>query len=130
MAIKATLRAKLLSISEVSDNLTTFYSVPVPRTAVLPYGTLQRVSGTRINTLGGMTGAAREMWQVDVYAESNDLAETVMQAIILEIGAVDHVTWSGTTIHLCVLDDNREMAVDPESFVSRKSADFVVVYDV
>ena len=131
------LRAQLKAISAVAANVSEVYTLPVPESAAVTYITIQRAAGDRRQTLAGHTAVAEEIWQVDIYAASNTIGETVRDAILHRSAGIvtrGPATWSGTKVHSCRLDDSRDFEEGQQAAraqrVNRKSMDFAIVYEI
>jgi hypothetical protein len=132
--VNTALRAQLKSIAAVAANVSEVFVPPVPEGATGTYITIQRVDGQRRMTLDGLTGVAVDIWQVDIYAVSDTIGETVRDAVIAALGSVGPATWTATEVHSCRLDDSRDFEQGEQAAraerVNRKSLDFAIVYEV
>ena len=134
--MRTALATKLNSIPGVAANVTGVFVMPLPQNAVPPYIVMNLIASNQRTTLGGPTSVFRDLWQVDIYAESHSTADTIRDAILDTTTGLQTrgpATWSGKAVALCVLDDSRDIIVKGATARTgvatvRKSMDFVIVY--
>ncbi len=77
MTIESGLRAYLMADSGVAALVADrIYPAPAPQGAVMPFVTWQRISGLRVQSLGGPSGLAQPTIQLDCWAETGTRNET------------------------------------------------------
>ena len=129
--MKAELRTFLLANAGVSALVgTRAYSAPAPPTAVLPYLTIQQISGTPDHNLVAASGVMRRRYQIDAWASTSAGAIALAAAVR---AAVDAYAGSMGTLRVLsvILEGERELQEDIEdgsqAVTYRVSQDYATV---
>lgn len=126
--MKAALRTFLLADSDIDAAVNDVFAAgTVPQGTARPYITLQRITGYSERHLEGLNGVARELWQLDVWADTESEAESIKEDIRLRMdqyaGSMSTFTVYG--IILSDVRDSTERVTDgSEDVLSRRSIDF------
>lgn len=71
------------------------YSYPAPQSKALPYMTVDRVTTEEVlNKLDGAATVVMESWQVSIFADTDDKAESIKDDVVAALNIVNPTTWS------------------------------------
>lgn len=128
MILEEALYHRLANFSGLASLVSTrIYPMRLPPAAVFPAVTYQRVSGVRVQSLGGPTGLAAPRFQISVWASSYSSAKAVATQVRLALdgfqgnmGASPYINVSGIT-----LENDLEM-IDPDTQLFHIPSDFTI----
>lgn len=125
--IESAINYILVNDSTVSAITTRCYPVTIPQSPTYPLILYTKISGMRDHTLGGASGHAHPRFQVEAWAETYSGAKTLADAIR---DALDDYsgTVSGTVIHSCLIDSERDV-YESEIEIYRVIQDYFVWHE-
>lgn len=106
--IEAAINYILVNDTMVKAITTKCYPVKLPQSPTYPLILYTKISGMRDHVLSGASGRAHPRFQVEAWAETYSGAKTLADAIR---NALDDYsgTASGTVIHSCLIDSERDV---------------------
>lgn len=106
--IESAIKYILTNDVTVAAITTRCYPVMIPQSPTYPLILYTRISGMRDHVLGGATGHAHPRFQVEAWAETYSGAKTLADAIRIALDDYSG-TASGTVIHSCLIDSERDV---------------------
>ena len=135
VTIKAAIKAKIESVSEVSAAGIVVYLGMAPQRKDYPYAVLNRVGpGQYGSDMGGREPWAREVYQLDLYHTNDETLETIRNAVIAAVHAQGPVTWSTIKIYVALVTDGRDLTeleeASGEESVCRHELELTIKYEM
>jgi len=138
VSIKAAIKTKIESVTEAAAVSMTLYYGHGPQEKAYPYAVLTRISGEHPYDQGGRQAYATEVFQLDLFDDSDADLETVRNGIIKEINGAGPVTWgsgdNATKIYACIIEDSRDLTEleneGGQTSTARQTLDMRITYQL
>jgi hypothetical protein len=132
--MKAGLKAYILADSNITAVIgQKCYSFPAPQDAAKPYIVLNRISELVIGTVNESLNICNELWQIDVYSDTDLEAENINDLLIDRLDYADRVEMGSYTVYTSSFDseiDGSEIEMEAsENADIRKTLTFAIKRD-
>lgn len=135
MSLHSALYSHLSGVAGVTSLVSTrIYPNVAPQGAALPYVVQQRVSRRQFPNLAGSSGMVRQRHQIDVFSNTQDATEAIVEALRAALDGWRNTTMGTEALNVLsiTLEDVRDSFEPPsdasDTGVHRASIDLVVLY--
>ncbi len=105
----------------------------LPQNETLPAITYSKISGVRVQIMGGISGLAHPVYQINSWASTYLAAKALAEQVRLGLDANIATTWGSITIRASIMDDDSDLLeVSPDLKERRRYGirqDFEVWHD-